>query len=241
MKSPEEIGEILKMARKKKGLTIEKVYKATRIQPSVIEAMENGKADEILSKVYVLLFLRKYASFLGLGGDNLAANYKSIYTEEKEGIRDMVMKKPVTLNLDMRKWASPVVSIVFIVIFVGLLFAIKSKSPPSQKAIIKERAQVIFPIPKNKPIELVLRATDDVWMKAEEDGKTIFEGTLRKNTEKEWLADNKIELWVGRAEALNLTINGKPLGKIGKGKIRTIQISRSGLKIGNKWLLRAKK
>jgi len=70
MKNPKEIGEILKAARQKKGLTIDEAYNKTRIQPKIIRALEAGQIGEVLDKIYVLLFLKKYALFLGLDGGN---------------------------------------------------------------------------------------------------------------------------------------------------------------------------
>ena len=251
MKNPKEIGEILKEARQKKGLTTDKIYKAIRIQPTLIEALEQGTADSILSRVYIISFLKKYASLLNLDGDALAANYKAFYSsEEKQLFR--IEKEPLMTNLNIRKWIIPVISIALTLIFIILIviLSIKLKSarltkktaslPIAELALDqKDAAKTVFPIPNDKPIELVLRSADDVWMKVKKDKKIVFEGTLRKNEKKMWTADNKIELWVGRAEALYFTINGKPVGRIGKGRIKNIQISRQGLKIRNKWLLKA--
>ena len=78
-------------------------------------------------------------------------------------------------------------------------------------------------------------------MKVKKGNKVAFVGVLKKNKEKTWSTDDSIELWVGRAEVLDFTINGKPIGKIGKGRIRRIRISRNGLKAGSKWLFKADK
>ena len=47
MKSIREIGELFKKTRVKKGLTIEKVYKNTRIYPGVLKTMDNGKFEDL--------------------------------------------------------------------------------------------------------------------------------------------------------------------------------------------------
>ena len=63
MKSIREIGELLKKARVKKGLSIEKVYKNTRIYPGILKSMENGKFEDLPGRLYVKAFLRKYSDF----------------------------------------------------------------------------------------------------------------------------------------------------------------------------------
>lgn len=259
--SPKELGEILKKARQKKGLTIEKIYKQTRIQPTLIEALEQGRADEILDRVYILLFLKKYGSFLGLNGDGLARDYKTFYTDEEKVILD-IHKAQTGINVVAQEWMRVAIPIgaIFIFVFLILFLGAKLKSfyITRRTTSIKEiasttripeiipkylggkKTQTIFPIPKDKPIDLTLRSTDEVWMKIEEDGKIVYTGTLIKNGTKKFSANDEIGLWVGRAEALKFTINGNSIGRIGKGNIRSIRISRRGLKIGDKWLLKAK-
>ena len=262
MKTPREIGEILKEARRKKGLNKEAVRKAIHIQPNMIDALEEGKADEHLSRIYVLLFLKKYAKLLDLDPAALTADYKRFYPgEEKQLFSLEKEEKPISikLNVDIQKWILPAISAVLILItvFFVLSFSIKAvsyvkgkvklakKTPPATERQAPKNEESdklqksdIFPIPEDKPITLSLQASDDVWMRVKRDGKIVFENTLPKGKIQEWSADDKIDLWAGRAEVLNFTISGKRVGKIASGNVKNIQLSRQGLKIGNKWLLK---
>ncbi|MGB2706375.1 MAG: RodZ domain-containing protein [Candidatus Omnitrophota bacterium] len=244
MKNPKEIGQILKEARQKKGLSAEEVYKATRIQPSLMDLFEQGRADEILSRVYVLSFLKKYAFFLDLDASALAADYKKFYTDEEKLVLVLDGQTPA-IGAQAQKWmafaviAGIALLFVFFIVFLGV--RLRSVHPRREPASLAAPKQVpLFPIPEEKPIDLTLESTGEVWMKVKKDGKTVFEGTLQKKEKKNWSAQNEIELWVGKAEALTFTINGRPLGKVGKGRIRNIRISRRGLKVEHKWLLEAR-
>ncbi|MBN1353124.1 MAG: DUF4115 domain-containing protein [Candidatus Omnitrophica bacterium] len=257
IKNLKEIGDILSRARHDKGITLEKVHKVTRIQPRIIEAFEKGVADQILNnKVYSILFLRKYASFLGLNADELAARYKASYKDDESKKLDLTDHLPEK-ELDFRKWVAAAVFLLLAFISIHLTFVLGSKlialfhnmsvkktaSAKAKKIDVKKEDKSDpqrFYIPKDKPIILSLRSTNDVWMKVKKDGRTVFEGTLSKGASKEWLADDHVDLWAGRAEALEIEINGFPTGKIGEGNIKNIRISRQGLKINNKWLLEAK-
>ncbi len=246
MRDPKEIGKILKETRQKKSLPIDEIYNKTRIQPHIIEALEEGTAGEVLGNVYTPLFLRKYAAFLGLDSASLVASYKNFYTDKEEVALD-IEKEPQAVNISLPKWIVPALSVgltcivIFFIIFLGLkLRSFRSAKKETIPLVISKPKPAVFPISKDKSIELVLQSTDNVWMKVKKDGKVVFEDTLPKGGKKEWSAADKIELWVGRAEALNFTINGKSIGNIGKGSIKKIQISRRGLKIRNKWLLKAK-
>ncbi|MBI2447090.1 MAG: DUF4115 domain-containing protein, partial [Candidatus Omnitrophica bacterium] len=63
------------------------------------------------------------------------------------------------------------------------------------------------------------------------DGKKMFEEVLKEGSSEKWEANEKIELWVGKAEGLELERNGQPLGPLGYGIIKNILITREDMKI----------
>lgn len=73
----QEIGDLLKRTRQAKGLTIDDVQEATKIRARYLEAMEEGRFDVLPGEVYVKGFLRNYADFVGLSGDEVVAQYKA--------------------------------------------------------------------------------------------------------------------------------------------------------------------
>ena len=83
---------------------------------------------------------------------------------------------------------------------------------------------------------LVLKAntTDKVWLRVRSDGKTIFESTLDKGSSRIWEAKNELELWVGRGDALKLTLNDSYIGSPGSGSIRSVIINHEGMKVRKK-------
>lgn len=68
-----ELGEKLKVKRKELNLSIKEVESSTSIRSNYITAIENGDAQNLLSPVYIQGFIKQYAAFLGLDGDNLLA------------------------------------------------------------------------------------------------------------------------------------------------------------------------
>ncbi len=245
MKSAKEIGQILKEARQKKGLNLERVYKATRIPARVADLLEQGRANEALSRIYIISFLKKYAFFLDLDGNALASDYKKFHTDKEKQVFTLGTEKSGP-NTETQKWMvfAVISGFVFIAVFFILFLGIRIKASRPVPAVEKKAVAVsvapkqkpLFPLPDNKPIELTLAGTDSVWMRIKKDGKKVFEGTLEKNKEKTLSAKKEIELWVGRAEALNFTINGRHIGKVGRGSVKNISITRNGVKAGNRRL-----
>lgn len=84
MRNISEIGKILEKARKDKNLSIFEVSSKTKMHEKVIEQIENGEAENSLSKVYIKSFIKKYASFLGISSDDLLDDYFNISEVESE-------------------------------------------------------------------------------------------------------------------------------------------------------------
>ena len=81
------------------------------------------------------------------------------------------------------------------------------------------------------PIKLTAYARGDVWMDVRADGEVKFHQVLKKGESETWKADDKIKLWVGKAEKLDLTLNGEDLGSPGSGVIKGIIVSAEGLSV----------
>ena len=62
---PLELGEILQLAREKKGLTLDAISRVIRVRPEVLASIEKGNTSHIPS-VYLKGYIRNYARHLGV-------------------------------------------------------------------------------------------------------------------------------------------------------------------------------
>jgi len=74
--SVDTIGEQLKHARLKKGLTIEDLQKITKIQRRYLSALENNDFDAMPSAYYTRTFIRQYAEAVGLNARPLIRRFE---------------------------------------------------------------------------------------------------------------------------------------------------------------------
>ncbi len=72
-----EIGNSLREARIRRGLSIKDVEDRTKVRGKYLEALENDDFEVLPGPVYVKAFLRTYATFLKLDADALVAEYRS--------------------------------------------------------------------------------------------------------------------------------------------------------------------
>jgi cytoskeleton protein RodZ len=70
-----EIGKTLRMAREKRGLSLQQVEEATKIRTRYLRDLENENFD-VLPAVYVLGSLKTYAGHLGLDGAAMTRELK---------------------------------------------------------------------------------------------------------------------------------------------------------------------
>ena len=104
-------------------------------------------------------------------------------------------------------------------------------SPKAAAAAPKETAVPASSIPKKTALNLVVRVKQTVLIQLKKDGILIFKRVLTKGMVESFTADESFNIFTAKAEATELTLNGKPLGPIGKGVVKDIEITRRGVKI----------
>ncbi len=84
----------------------------------------------------------------------------------------------------------------------------------------------------NDAVRVKLTAQEPVWVRASNNGKYMFSGTIEPSQTKEIDVPGQVELLVGNAGGINIELNGKPIGLLGpKGQIRTVQLTSGGFNI----------
>ena len=71
------IGQTLKEAREKKGLTLDDLQQTTKIQKRYLIAIEAENFDALPGDFYVRAFIQQYAKVVDLDGDELLAQLES--------------------------------------------------------------------------------------------------------------------------------------------------------------------
>lgn len=90
------LAELLKKSRQQKGWTLEAVAKKVSISKNYLEALEEGKFNELPGEIYTKNFLRVYSNFLGLDFKDIASQYlseKKIY--QKTGQLNQKINQPL--------------------------------------------------------------------------------------------------------------------------------------------------
>ncbi|MCM8763327.1 MAG: DUF4115 domain-containing protein [Candidatus Omnitrophica bacterium] len=274
----ESVGARLKKARLEKKLTLEEVYKKTKIHPNVLLAIEEDRFTQ-LNPVYLRGFLKIYSRFLGINPQEIIADFKEpktyveIHPQEEEKSDTIIAEKPI-FKLSHFKPYLKTAGFILLVIFSGILVfkatkfvviriktAVHTLATKPKKEVKKKERLVSEIKPQAKPratpptplktqtpsglksevvtkpvssaIALNIRAKEDCYINLKADGKTLFQGVLKKGYVEAWAAKEKIELTVGNAGGIEVYINGNLIPPLGKRKqaIKNIIITKEGLSV----------
>jgi len=230
-----QIGDSLREARTRRGLTAAEVHKAIRIRERYLTALEEERWDMLPGEAYTKGFLRTYAEFLGLNGQLYLDEYNArIARHEDEPLvahasvdpgrstqRSVLVALAAILVLGaavagLAAWrlggsSTPPKSAPPAPAGVGSVAAAASQAPPSA-------ATTTTPPPKARPaaptFALISAARGRCWLLVRNGGPTgavVFEGFLDQGQAKRFRVDSKLWVRMGRPNTLDIRVGGRPV------------------------------
>lgn len=77
------IGDKLKQRRKEMNLSLKEAENATSIRINYLQSIEDGDMSKLISPVYAQGFLKQYAAFLGLDGENIIRENPEVFNRHE--------------------------------------------------------------------------------------------------------------------------------------------------------------
>lgn len=109
----ESIGAKLQNARNEKGVSIEQAARDTHIAKRYLQSLEAEEFEEFPGEVYILGFLRTYAVYLDLSGDEVVTLYHNLLLQEQP--------PPIDELLDRRGDSRKIRRIVLVVLALAIV------------------------------------------------------------------------------------------------------------------------
>lgn len=241
-----EISATLKQAREEKSLRIEELEMQTRIRMLYLQALEEGRFEELPETIYVRGFIHRYADAVGLDGKGLAETFSNTFLKEepKESVHIIEPKANFTLPLLSLFYIFLIVSASF-----GLFFilnprpktesTVQNPSSPSVSAPTTASTSKVSsskkPTPKPTPsvepprkstVKVSLELKGRSWVEVEVDEQPVFKGFMTKGQNKSWTAKKELTVRAGDASAVFLSRDdseAKQMGEQGEVKQITFQ------------------
>ncbi len=88
------VGSLLRGRREQLGLDLDTIGEALRIKPVYLDALEQGRAQDLPGPAYAIGFFRAYAEYLGLDSDRILDSYKA-ETADVQARPDLALPVPL--------------------------------------------------------------------------------------------------------------------------------------------------
>ncbi len=227
-----KVNELLKARREAKRLPLQSVHRETRISMVYLEALESGSWETFPAEVYLLGFMRKYASFLGLKPEEVVGMYtRELEAKKAEAAENEKRETEIKRGGETRLLAKEF-AFFAVLIVVGVWWGVsvyKSGAKQAEKIASPHlKTKLASPtLVESEPLSLNMKCLSNVWVRVMEDQALAFEGFLAPGSTHKWDAQKEIFVRVGNVAAVQAWLNNRPvnLARNSKGGVTEIQIS----------------
>jgi cytoskeletal protein RodZ len=112
-----EFGKYLSQQRELRGLSRDEVSRVTKISPSLITALEEGQVERLPSRVFVLNYIRAYATVIGLSPEDAVLRFEEVDKAKPE-------PTPEALEQERRRRAWVGLCVLLVALSVGTYVAL---------------------------------------------------------------------------------------------------------------------
>jgi cytoskeletal protein RodZ len=228
------LGALITKSRTDARLSIEDLAKVTNIPVTLLRDMENDNFKKCGGETYARGHLRNIAVKLGVDERVFLDLFETEVTAPAKPIREMLNENNVTMPYQEPKRISWKVfaagSAAVLVLFAGAqIFFLNSDNANDPEIIITASAspsnsasESVAPSAAASPeivggvtVELIASRGITWLYAANENGEVLFSGQVREGETKTFNAAKQVNLRVGNAGAVDISVNGKDVGSIG--------------------------
>ena len=215
----------LKSAREAAGLSVEQVSKKTNIPIGVIEDLEKNSVEVCGGIAYARGHIRSIARVIKADGDLLVAAIEAAQNIDSRKIIDQLYDNNIADRPKEKKVMkfSTLAAFAAIVLAIGFVvsIALNNASTTNSKIQIKS-SQSASPTATESSVattgvNLVFTGVNGkTWIGIKDStGKQIFDGQIKTGESQSFTDANSLNVTIGNAAAVKVTLNGSDLGVAG--------------------------
>jgi cytoskeletal protein RodZ len=229
------LGESLRAARERRGVSIDQAAEATKIRRRYLVALERDDLAALPGGTYRRVFVRTYSAYLGLDPEEMATLLPVPAARPPAGAE---FERPAPLVRPPRAIATILIGVVSVLAICGIVLALQLRRSGSNESVAvaggvtlltptpaaASTADVATPAPEAatpssgavKAIQIQATAADAVWVAVEADGHQLFAGSLAKGQSRTWDAATRLGLRAADGSRLSIALNGHDKGALNK-------------------------
>lgn len=221
------IGEKLKEARQKLGISIQQAQADLKIRSTYLEALESDSFDRLPGEAYIRAFLRSYSQYLGLNPDDIIREYEAVY-RGKNSIEHEAVAKPASGSL----LRILLIVAAIVILFLAVWLAVPQKEPvpiippaPIEQQTPEPQQQQQTPTETTMPeentpavaeepftVEVRITGEESCWVKIKtESGRILFARTLAPGETTRVETTETIAVQLGNPAVASVYLNNRLL------------------------------
>ena len=231
------LGSLITQARKSAGLSIEDLSAATNIRSSLLREMESDSFGNCGGETYARGHIRNIATKLGVDPLIFIAAFEEEQMQVDRSMQDLLVEKGVmkepqeARKVSWKVLATISVSSLFVVGLAQIIISntssldipepiattSESASPTPSASASEATPTEEATVSTGTGVELVITATRaKSWLfVSDASGRTLFSGQIARGTAKTFSTDLSLNVKIGNAGGVDLTVNGKSVDPIG--------------------------
>jgi cytoskeleton protein RodZ len=225
------IGSVLKQARESAGLSIQDVSDQTRMRKTMLSAIEGDDFTLCGGDVYAKGHIRSIARVVKIDAEPLIAEFDQLHGGQDELVGDLVGSAPMTMSKPRRNPWQPAMAVAGVALFAIIGIAVAQGDSEAPTALptptpTQTQSTPSTPSPDEAPgpvadaskgVTLVVDATSgSSWLSVRDaNGTQLYQGILRQGQSRTFEDDTNLRVVIGNAGGVEITVNGKPLGRAG--------------------------
>ena len=231
------LGSLITQARKSAGLSIEDLSAATNIRSSLLREMESDSFGNCGGETYARGHIRNIATKLGVDPLIFIAAFEEEQMQVDRSMQDLLVEKGVmkepqeARKVSWKVLATISVSSLFVVGLAQIIISntssldipepiattSESASPTPSASASEATPTEEATVSTGTGVELVITATRaKSWLfVSDASGQTLFSGQIARGTTKTFSTDLSLNVKIGNAGGVDLTVNGKSVDPIG--------------------------
>jgi cytoskeletal protein RodZ len=231
------LGALITKSRTDARLSIEDLAKATNIPVTLLREMENDNFGKCGGETYARGHLRNIAAKLGIEERIFLDLFEVEVTAPAKPIREMLNENNVTMPYQEPKRISWKVlaagSAAVLILFAGVQFFFSNVDNGNEPEIFiatsatptQEAVESVAPSTAASPeitggvnVELVASRGTTWLLATNENGEVLFSGQVRQGSSKSFSEATQVNLRVGNAGGVDISVNGKDVGSVGANR-----------------------
>lgn len=230
------VGERLRAAREEKGLSLEDVAAQTRIPRRHLESLETADWEQLPAPTYTTGFAKSYASAVGLDRTEIGDQLRTEMGRAPAPATAAEVFEPADPARTMPRWLV-LAAILAVIIVIAVMTWLSNRSldsdnganqpaataPDSQAPATQAPAQ---PAPAAQPAAsgpVVITATAPAWLRVTDQGKTLYEATMKPGQTWQVPATAVAPLLrIGAPEAIRINVGPTVVPQVGpSGQVKS--------------------